>query len=319
MPPESKATAFVFPGQGSQVIGMGKRLTESNARSAEVFAEADDILGFPISQICWEGPEDVLNDTINSQPALLTHSIAVLRAFEDAYPGTLPAYTAGHSLGEYSALVCVGSLSYPDALRLVRARGEAMKQAGEAEPGGMAAVLGLDAAMVERACMEARQESDEPIQVANDNCPGQIVISGSEAGLVAAMERLKTLGARRVIRLAVSIAGHSPLMREAQERFVHVLDETDFKIPSIPIVGNVSARPLQTVQDIRDELYAQLTSQVRWTETIRWMIDRGSERFLEFGPKDVLTKLINRIDGDVEATPLAENESIAAFGTLSEA
>lgn len=297
---------------------MGKRLAESVPRSAAVFAEADEILGFPLSQMCWDGPEDELNDTVNAQPALLTHSIAVLRAFEDAYPEVRPAFTAGHSLGEFSALVCADSLVFADALRLVRARGEAMKQAGEQAPGGMAAVLGLEATKVEQACQEARESSGEPVQVANDNCPGQIVISGSEAGLSSAMQRLKALGARRVIRLAVSIAGHSELMQSAQQHFGAILEETAFQIPRIPIVANVTARPLQSAKDIRAELRAQLTCPVRWTESIRWMTGRGTTRFIEFGPKDVLTKLINRIEGEVEAIPLDDAESIAALGASPE-
>jgi len=293
-----RSTAFLFPGQGSQEVGMGQELAAGNTAAQETFAEADEILGFPLSKLCWEGPAEQLNDTVNTQPAILVHSIAALRALN---PQSLPAATAGHSMGEFSALVCAGSISYKHAVKLVRARGEAMKAAGERSPGRMAAVLGLDPETVAAVCSEAQAATGEVVQLANDNCPGQLVISGSEAGMEETTERLKHAGARRVIPLAVSIAAHSALMEPAQEQLNEALEATPIEAPAIPIIANVSAKPLTSAAEIREELQAQLTSRVRWTESIEVMLGLGIKIFVELGPKDVLTKLCTRIDAGAEA------------------
>jgi [acyl-carrier-protein] S-malonyltransferase len=303
-------TAFLFPGQGSQLVGMGKQLAARFPAAAAVFAQADEILGLPLSRLCWDGPAEELDDTVNTQPALLTHSIAVLRTLQAEFPRHRPAITAGHSMGEYSALVCSGVLDFPDALRLVRARGEAMQAAGQLAPGGMAAVLGMETEIVVEACGQASRECGEPVQLANDNCPGQLVISGSEKALSRALELLKDRGARRLIRLAVSIAAHSPLMQAGQRQFDQALESTPLRDPAIPILGNVSAAPLGRVEDIRQELRAQLTSQVRWTETIQAMAAQGVTAFLELGPKDVLTRLVGRIAPGLATRSLDEPGSL---------
>lgn len=291
---------------------MGRDLSQTYPAAAEIFQEADEIVGFPISRLCWEGPQEQLNDTINTQPALLTHSIAALRTLQSQMPELQPVCAAGHSLGEFTALVCSGSIDFSDALRLVRARGLAMQQAGELAPGGMAAVLGLDPDTIEGVCSAINAETGEVVQLANDNCPGQVVISGSEAGLTAATEALREAGARRVIRLAVSIAAHSPLMVPAQEQLDQAIAATDIRPPRFPVYGNVSARPLSSESEIRSELQAQLTSRVRWTETIQGMLERGVVRFIELGPKDVLSKLASRIGSDIQAIPIGGPEDFIA-------
>ena len=301
----SRSTAFLFPGQGSQEVGMGQALAAQNPAAAEVFTKADEILGFALSSLCWEGPVEQLNDTINTQPAILVHSIAALRVLD-----RLPAAAAGHSMGEFSALVCSGSISFEHALKLVRARGEAMKAAGERSPGRMAAVLGLDPETVEKVCLDVQAATGEVVKLANDNCPGQLVISGSEAGMEVATGQLKEAGARRVIPLAVSIAAHSPLMEPAQDQLNQAIEATPIETPAIPVFANVSAKPLSSVTEIREELQAQLTSRVRWTETIEAMREQGIDTFIELGPKDVLTKLCTRIVGDANAFSVGDPTSL---------
>lgn len=295
-----ETTAYLFPGQGSQAVGMGAELAAADPEAAALFAQADELLGFPLSELCWQGPEAELNDTQNTQPALLVHSAAVLRVMETRAPDFRPSFVAGHSMGEYSALLAAGSLSFADALRLVRARGEAMKAAGEEQPGGMAAVLGLDAAEVESACEQARADGPGGVWVANDNCPGQIVISGDEGGLDRASQLLQEGGARKVVRLAVSIAAHSPFMRSAQDRLQQALESADIADPEIPVIGNVSATPLVTAVDVRADLEAQLTANVRWTESMQYILHHGVDTFVELGSGEVLTGLLRRIDRSAE-------------------
>ncbi len=288
-------TAFVFPGQGSQSVGMGQQLAEAYPLARQVFEQAAEILGFSIARLAWEGPEAELNDTLNTQPALLVHSVAVLAVFQEKYPGFHPAFVAGHSMGQLSALVGAGALPYADALRLARRRGELMKQAGELSPGGMAAVMGADIPALERVCAEASREG-EIVQVANDNCPGQVVISGANPALERAIQLAQAAGIRKVRPLAVSIAAHSPLMLHAQQAFNQAVAQAPFSDPQIPLVGNVSALPLSTAAEIRADLQAQLTSRVRWTESIQEMAARGVNTFIELGSGSVLAGLIKRID-----------------------
>lgn len=297
-------TAFQFPGQGSQEVGMGKDLCDKSPAAAEVFAEADRIMGFPLSRLCFEGPPDALNDTVNTQPAIVTVSIAALRALEERLER--PAFVAGHSLGEFSALVAAGILTFQEALPLVRTRGRLMKEAGEYSPGGMAAVIGLEIARVEALCAEAREASGGYVGVANDNCPGQLVISGDEEALQAGIEAMEAAGARRVVRLAVSIACHSPVMARAADSFRQALDATTVRSPTVPFVANATASPLTEPDQIREALGRQLTSPVHWTGSVQWMIGEGVARFVEIGPGQVLSGLLRRIDRGVERLTSAQ-------------
>ncbi len=290
--------AFQFPGQGSQKVGMGRSLYEASEAARAVFEQADRILGFPISRLCFEGPAEALNDTINTQPAILVTSIATLRALENHLPR--PAFVAGHSLGEFSALVAAGALRFEEALLLVRERGRLMKEAGTRSPGGMAAIIGLDTDTVETVCASVRQETGGYVGIANDNCPGQVVISGDEKTLQAGMEALREKGARKVVRLAVSIAAHSPLMGEATAAFRRALEQVTLSPPAIPFVANTTATILSDPDQIRKALGNQLTSPVRWAGSIRYVIQRGINRFVEIGPGKVLTGLLRRIDRSVE-------------------
>ncbi len=315
MVPEKTQTAFLFPGQGSQTVGMGRALAEAFPTARQTFQEADSILGFSLSSLAWDGPTDELNDTINTQPALMVHSVAVLRVLQEHFPGFQPAFVAGHSMGELSALVAAGALPFPAALQLVRTRGRLMKQAGENSPGGMAAIMGLDIPTLDKICEDAsRAVGGQIVQVANDNCPGQVVISGAKTALQKALALAQAAGARRAIPLAVSIAAHSPLMADAQADFNQAIAAADIQDPSIPIIGNVGAIPLNYSDDICGDLQAQLTCRVRWTESIQWMAAHGVRQFFEIGNGTVLTGLLKRIDPEVEGLALGKPEDIDKLG-----
>jgi [acyl-carrier-protein] S-malonyltransferase len=290
-------TAFVFPGQGSQTVGMGKDIADAYPAARAVFDEADSILGYPLSKLCFEGPESDLNDTYYTQPALYVTSLAILRALQTAQPLS-PACVAGHSLGELTALVAAKAFSFADGLRLVQTRGRLMREAGERSPGAMAAVIGLDAAGVAALCERASAESGGILVPANDNSPGQIVISGEVAAVDKAVELGKSMGARLVRKLAVSIASHSPLMREAADQFAAALAEIAIQAPRLPVYANVTAAPVITPDAVRHELATQLTQPVRWTESVQAMIVAGMTTFVEVGSKDVLAGLIKRIDAN---------------------
>lgn len=311
--PTANRVAFQFPGQGSQHVGMGKALAERFASARRTFEEADDILGFRLSQLCFEGPAEALTDTVNAQPAILATSIATLRALAEATDGRIaPDYYIGHSLGEYSALVAAGAMTFADGLRLVRLRGELMRQAGEARPGGMLAVIGLDTAILHDICARI-SEGERVVQVANDNAPGQVVLSGDAQTLERAAELVKEAGARRVIRLAVSIAAHSRLMAYAADGLRRAVHAVALRPPAAPIVANVDARPIQHPEEVRRELVEQLTAPVRWTDSIRELARRGVSHFVEIGPGAVLTGLVGRIVQTASAVSVGDPEAVLAF------
>jgi [acyl-carrier-protein] S-malonyltransferase len=293
---DPRTTAFVFPGQGSQFVGMGKDLAQASPAARQAFEEADEFLSFKLSTLCWEGPEAALNDTVNTQPALYVCSVAAWRALHEKLGDVTPAFVAGHSLGELSALTAAGAMEFEDGVALVRKRGEAMKGAGERAPGGMAAILNLDAPVLVEVCAEASRLTGGVVQVANDNCPGQVVISGENAALEKAMELAKARGAKRALKLPVSIAAHSPLMLSGLEDYRRAVNGVPFIAPIPPLIGNITALPLTDPNDIREELPAQLTSPVRWAESVRYMLAQGVTTFIELGSKDVLTGLLKRID-----------------------
>jgi [acyl-carrier-protein] S-malonyltransferase len=290
-----QTTALVFPGQGSQVVGMGKDLAAQFPVAKQIFEEADNVLGFSLSKLMWEGPKDELDETINTQPALYVHSVAVWMTFTHHYPDPKPAAVAGHSLGELSALTTSGALSFSDGIKLVRTRGELMKRAGELNPGGMAAILGVDIPTLERVCAEA-SSADEIVQVANDNCPGQVVISGHKPALERAMAGAKTAGAKRALPLAVSIAAHSPLMDSIQKEWNAAVDTCAMQDADIPVIGNVHAQAIHSAEDLRADIKSQMQSRVRWTESVKEMSGSGIQAYVEAGSGTVLLGLIKRID-----------------------
>jgi [acyl-carrier-protein] S-malonyltransferase len=300
---DPKTTAFVFPGQGSQTPGMGRDLAAAFPEARETFEQADSLLGFPLSKIMWDDPDSSLNDTINTQPALFVHSLAAFRVLHGRHPGFAPAYMAGHSLGELSALTAAGALTFEDALRLVRLRGELMKHAGEVSPGGMAAILGLDPATLDRICAETSGPG-ETVQVANDNCPGQVVISGNRAAIERAIAAAKEAGARRAMPLAVSIAAHSMLMTSIQADWAQAVEYAACSDDFTPVVGNVHARPLGNAEEIRADILAQMRSRVRWTESVQFMTGGGVGTFVEVGTGTVLGGLIKRTSEGAVTKPL---------------
>lgn len=286
--------AFVFPGQGSQFVGMGQALSQQSDAARRIFEQADEALGFSLSRLCFEGPEEELRLTANTQPAILTASVAVLEALREKKADMKVDFYAGHSLGEYSALVAAGALSFTDAVKVVRARGQFMEEAVPAGQGAMAAVLGMERGALHAVCEEV-SGAGNPVQLANMNCPGQIVISGSAEGVKLAGEKAKAAGAKRVLPLNVSGPFHSSLMQPAADKLQSVLAGVSVQAASVPVVANVSARPVSDAGTIVDSLIQQVAAPVLWEDTIQWMVEQGVTAFVEVGPGKVLAGLIKKI------------------------
>jgi [acyl-carrier-protein] S-malonyltransferase len=303
-------TAFVFPGQGSQFAGMGKDVAERYPAAKKVFDDVDAALGFPLSQLCFEGPDDALKLTENTQPAILTVSAAIHAVLEEA-GATRRDIVAGHSLGEYSAIVSVGGLTPAEAARIVRLRGRFMQEAVPVGTGGMAALIGPTVEEAQAICAEAAQ--GEVVSVANINAPGQIVIAGTKAGIDRAIDVAKKRGVRRALPLPVSAPFHCELMKPAEQRLQPVLEEAHIKDLWMSLVSNVDASPIGTAHAVRNALLRQVASPVRWVESVQKMIAMGVRQFVEIGPGNVLTGLIKRIDPSVELVNVSDVPSIEAY------
>lgn len=307
--------AFLFPGQGAQKPGMGRALAEKHPEALAVFEAADRSLGFSLSRLCWEGPLEELTKSVHAQPALLTHGVAAWKTIEAA--GIKPSWAAGHSLGEYTACVATGAIGFEEAVRLVRRRGELMYRAGQDRPGTMAAILGLTPELVQSACEQAAEAG--VVVAANDNAPGQIVISGEVLAVMRACEIAKTLGAKRAIRLEVSGAFHSPLMASASRELEEALDRARIGDASCPILANVSAEPVRNASEIRAALKRQLLGAVRWRSSMAALIQAGAA-FVELGPGTVLRGLLRTIDKQARSWNVEDPESLQATLTgLAEA
>ncbi len=304
---ESTKVAYVFPGQGSQWVGMGRDLYDNFDAAKAVFEQADEVLGFPLSRLCFEGPEEELRHTINAQPAIVTVSFACLKAVTGAggsnqFP--LPTFVAGHSLGEYTALAAAGVLDFADAVYLARERGRLMHEAGLKQPGGMVAVIGLEGVSLAEVCRQTGT------RIANINCPGQLVISGAEEDLVAAADLVKSRGAARAVRLQVSGAFHTPLMQPAVDGMSEIIAGLSFSHPVFPIIANTTAEPLTTGEQVRAELLEQLCRCVQWQRSVEYMVDNGVSIFIEIGPGKVLSGLIKRIKKNVILMNIGDIEAV---------
>jgi [acyl-carrier-protein] S-malonyltransferase len=299
--------AYVFPGQGSQAVGMGFDLYQSSPQARQVFEEADQALQFPLSRLCFEGPEEELRETINAQPALLTVSIAYLKVTSELNGTIKPAFVAGHSVGEYTALVAANALAFADAVRLVRERGRLMQEACTSKPGGMAAVIGLDEASVKEICLETGA------QIANINCSGQIVVSGTREAIARSMDLAQARGAVGVVPLEVSGAFHSALMQPTIEGMAQAISRVNLRPPEVPIVANSTAKPVTTVDEVKEELLQQLCHCVQWQPSVEYMAGVGVSIFIEIGPGIVLSKLIKRIAKNAQVLNMSDLESIKAI------
>jgi [acyl-carrier-protein] S-malonyltransferase len=300
-------TAILFPGQGSQSVGMGQSAFQADERARQCFEKADDILGYSLSRLCFEGPEEELRLTANAQPAILTTSVALFQMFQNA--DIRPDFVAGHSLGEYSALVAAESLSFEEAVLTVHRRGLYMEEAVPAGQGAMSAVIGLDREQVEAVCREASTE-EQSVEPANYNSPGQLVISGHAEAVKRAGEQAQEAGARRVIPLSVSGPFHSRLMRPAAMRLGSALNEVTIRDAAVPVVANVTGQAVQSAEEIRTLLVKQVVSPVLWEDSIRWMLDQGVDTFVEIGPGNVLTGLVRRIERRVKAVSIQDPASL---------
>jgi [acyl-carrier-protein] S-malonyltransferase len=335
----SKRIAFVFPGQGSQSIGMGADIFAASPAARAIYETADTALDFSLSTLCFEGPEETLRETINTQPAIVATSLALLAALQEATRGgatssdlltgpIISAFVAGHSVGEYAALAAAGALDLTETLRLVRERGRLMQQEGERISSGMAAVLGMDAPTLEAICAEATEQARAGLDanethpgagrvvLANDNAPGQIVISGDQRALDLAMELAKARGARRVVPLAVSGAFHSPVMAPATEGLARAVDAAAIQDARVPLISNITAQPLTSASDLRAELAQQIASPVQWTRSIEYLAGQGVEMFVEIGAGQVLAGLIRRIAKEIPVVAVGNAAEVASAAQI---
>jgi [acyl-carrier-protein] S-malonyltransferase len=307
LPGSNERVALVFPGQGSQHVGMGRQLYERFPLARSIFHQADEQLGYRLSDLCFEGPADELEDTAHAQPAIFTVSVAALEVLRERYRALgrklTPVCVAGHSLGEYSALVAANVLEFQDGLQLVQERGRLMKEAGRERPGGMAAVLGLDREQLDELCATASADGGIVV-LANDNCPGQSVISGELAALERAMALAISNGAKKAVRLGISIASHSPLMERAGHQLSEFVSRIPFREPAVPVVSNFSGRLSVSVDELRRNLGEHMTRPVQWTSSVRSMMDSGATTFVEIGPGNVLGGLIRRVKRDARVLSL---------------
>jgi len=304
---EPMKVAYVFPGQGAQWVGMGRDLYHNFDSARAVFGQADEALGFSLSQLCFEGPEDELRQTINAQPAIVTISFACLEAARNMSAGNgLPpaSFVAGHSLGEYTALAAAGVLDFATTVYLARERGRLMHEAGQITPGGMVAIIGLDGSLLAEVCEQTGA------RIANINCPGQIVISGAKDNLNRATDLAKARGAYRAIPLQVSGAFHTPLMQPAVDGMAEIIATLSFTEPAIPIIGNTTAQPLTTAESVKQELLEQLCNCIQWQRSVEYMAGDGVSTFIELGPGRVLAGLIKRIDKNVKILNIGDAEAV---------